>query len=170
MEATAIATNTEVASPLTDFQKDALIVAEKELEALKAKMEDQKYLVDLDKKDVQAIADFIQNDAQWKFTEALGIVEASKELKKATKDGKLFTKSIAIEAIYYYMSKVEGNGTGTNAKAFATVDDYIRAFKGIANAVERIKADNEKVRHAEFVVAARREGIDPDSSLTTPTE
>jgi hypothetical protein len=31
--------------------------------------------------------------------------------------------------------------------------------------MERVKADNESLRNSEFVVAARREGIEPDSSL-----
>jgi hypothetical protein len=86
-------------------------------------------------------------------------------MKKATKEGKLFVGSLAIEAIYYYLSKVEGKGSSTGTQSFKTAADYIRVLKSITAGVERVKADNEKVRNAEFVVAARREGIEPDQSL-----
>lgn len=154
----------EISSPLTEFQHKALEEAEAELEKLKKEIESRKYLVDVDKNDIKKLEAFILNDAPWKFTESLGIVEVEKEMKKAVKEGKLFTTNVAIEAIYYYLSKVEGKGRNTDATAFDSVDDYLRILKGVTSAIERMKADNERVRQAEFVVAARREGIEPDQT------
>lgn len=152
-------------SPLNEFQLAALTQAENELEDLRKELSTKKYLLDVEKKDVDLLKAFIANDAPWKFTEALGIVEVTRELD-AIKDGKLFIKALAIEAIYYYMSKVEGTGTLPDGKAFPSITEYLRILKAITIGVERVKADNEKLNNAEFVLAARREGIEPDSSIT----
>ena len=156
-------------SPLNEFQQAAITQAEKELEDLRKELSTKKYLLDVDKKDVELLKTFIVNDATWKFTEALGIVEVTKELD-AIKDGKLFIKALAIEAIYYYMSKVEGTGTKPAGSSFPSITEYLRVLKAITVGVERVKADNEKLNNAEFVLAARMEGIEPDSSIGAENE
>lgn len=156
------------AGGLNEFQQEAVKQAEKDLEDLKKEIASKKYLIDITKSEIATLKNFILEDAAWKFTESLGIVEIEKELALAEKEGKLFSKALAIEAIYYYMSKVEGNGNRPNTpKSFTSVSEYIKVLKAITNGVERIKADNEKVNNAEFVLAARMEGIDPDSSVET---
>ena len=157
------------ASPLNEFQQAALTQAEKDLSDLRKELSTKKYLLDVDKKDVELLKNFIANEATWKFTEALGIVEITKELD-TIKDNKLFIKALAIEAIYYYMSKVEGAGTTTTGKSFPSITEYLRVLKAITVGVERVKADNEKLNNAEFVLAARLEGIEPDSSINTENE
>lgn len=171
METTEIKPATTVAqeesnSPLTNFQQAALDAAEKDLENLGKELESKKYLVDIDKNGIATLSTFINEDAPWKFTESLGVIEVDKEMQIALKKGKLFTSSLAIEAIYYYLSKVEGKGRGTDTKAFSSVEQYTKMLKNITNALERVKADNEKYKQAQFVVAARREGIEPDASIT----
>ena len=150
---------------LSEFQVKALKEAEENLEKLQKEFSKKKYLIDLNKQDIEMLANYISNDAPWKFTECLGIKEIDKELKECIKTGKLFISAIATEAMYYYLSKIEGKGTSTNAKAFTNIEDYLRILKSITSCVERIKADNEKIKNAEFVLAARREGIEPDSSV-----
>lgn len=164
METTTV-NEVEAGNSLTDFQKTALDNAEKELETLSNELQSKKYLIDLKKEDIVLLESFNKLDAPWKFTECLGIVEVEKELASAVKAGKLYIGAIAIEAMYYYMSKVEGTGKSTNTESFKNVDDYIRVLKALTLGMERVKADNEKLRQAQFVVAARREGIDPDSSI-----
>lgn len=155
---------------LNQFQQAALEQAEKQLESLKQEISTKKYLVDMKKSDIELLLQFIITDAPWKFTECLGIKEVEKELKQCIKSGKLFTGAIVIEASYYYLSKVEGKGNSTNTETFSHMEDYLRVLKAITNAIERIKMDSEKVREAEFIVAARREGIEPDSSMNQPEE
>lgn len=151
---------------LNEFQLEAIAQAEKDLEDLKKELSTKKYLIDIDKNDIATLKKFILEDAAWKFTECLGIVEIEKELTVAEKDGKLFSRALGIEAIYYYMSKVEGNGTKpTTPSSFKSVAEYIKVLKAITSGVERIKADNEKLNNAEFVLAARMEGIEPDESV-----
>lgn len=166
MEEQTIEQDLTPVSPLNEFQHAALTQAQNELEDLRKELSAKKYLLDVDKKDVELLKTFITNDAVWKFTEALGIVEVTKELD-AIKDGKLFIKALAIEAIYYYMSKVEGTGTKPDGVSFPSITEYLRILKAITVGVERVKADNEKINNAEFVLAARMEGIEPDSSINT---
>lgn len=165
MESQAIEQNQPQKTELNEFQLAALKEAEKQLENLKKENSAKKYLVDLKKQDIELLSKFICNDAPWKFTESLGIKEVNKELQEAIKSGKMFSTAVAIEATYYYLSKVEGKGTSTNTTAFAHIEDYLRIIKSITNALERTKVDTEKVRQAEFVVAARREGIDTDDTI-----
>ena len=154
-----------IANQLNDFQKSALEEAEKQLESLRKEHSTKKYLIDLKKDDIVLLSEFISTDAPWKFTECLGIVEVAKELDTCVKSGKLLTSAVAVEAIYYYMSKVEGKGNTTNSNSFVKLNDYLRVLKAITTGLEKIKADSEILKNAEFVVAARREGIEPDSSL-----
>ena len=163
---TPVVDQNEVVSPLNEFQKTALESAEKELEAIKNNLASKKYLIDIKKEDIVKLQKFNDNDAPWKFTESLGVVEVEKDLKKAAKDGNLYIGAVAIEAIYYYLSKVEGKGKTTNTVAFENVEDYIRVLKAITSGMEKVKMDNDKLRNAEFIVASRREGIDTDISAT----
>ena len=154
-------------SQLTQFQQEALDEAEKELESLKKELETRKYLVDLDKNLIKVLQNFIYNDAPWKFTEALGIIEVKKEFVAVEKTGKLFIKGLTVEAIYYYISKVEGNGLTTKSSSFTTIESYLAVVKAITTTLEKIKLDNESLREKEFTVAARREGLNLDSEETT---
>ena len=156
-------TTEQPVSSLNDFQINAVEASEKDLEVLRVELSTKKYLIDLKKEDIALLVKFNEKDAAWKFTECLGIVEVEKQLKDATKESKLYTGAIVIEAMYYYLSKVTGKGKGTDTEAFKDVTDFIRVLKAITNGVERIKADNEKLRNQEFIVAARREGINTDS-------
>lgn len=151
---------------LNEFQMKELKKAEENLEKMKHELSTRKYLVEMKKEDIQLLLDFIEKDAPWKFTECLGIVEVQKDLRACLKAGKFFATAVAIEATYYYLSKVEGKGIATCSSSFKHVDDYLRIIKAITGGVERIKADGEKIKNAEFIVAARREGVEPDASLT----
>lgn len=159
------AVSVEKKPELNEFQISALKDAEQKLEDLRKEHSIKKYLVDIKKEDLTILSNFISADAPWKFTECLGIIEVSKQLKECSKSGKFFTGAIAIEAIYYYMSKVDGKGNTPSSASFGDIETYIRILKGITGAIEKIKADSEIVKNAEFVAAARREGIDPDSSI-----
>jgi hypothetical protein len=140
-----------------------LEIAEKERNEIKEKVENFIYEVDLNADDVKILQSFILRDAPWKFTESLGILEIEKELQVAVETKtKIKTKALGIEAIYYYLSKVEGNGKSVKSTSFKATEDYIRVLRGISQAKEKIEENNEKLNRAEFVLAARREGIEPE--------
>lgn len=160
-------TNEPDSNELNEFQLKVLADAEEALEKMEKEHASKKYLIDIKKNEIEKLSSYILNDAPWKFTECLGIKEVEKDLKECIKTGKLFLSGIAVEAIYYYLSKVDGAGIKTNTSSFENIDQYLSVLKPITGGIERIKADTEKMENARFVVAARREGIEPDSSLIT---
>jgi hypothetical protein len=105
----------------------------------------------------------MKNEAPWKFTESLGIKEVQKELDACQKSGKLFMNAISYEALYFYLSKMEGKGEHVVSEAIKTLDEYLEILKSI-NVVRNVIAnENEKLKHMEFVVASRAEGIEPEA-------
>jgi len=155
------------ANELNEFQANALREAEEQLEALRKEISNKKYLIDLNKKDIDLIEKFNALDAQWKFTECLGVIELEKEIRNAKKEKVFYANAVAVEAMYYYLSKVEGRGKTTNTETFENVDDFIRVLKAFTSGKEKIKTDGDRLSHAEFVVAARREGIEAESPVET---
>lgn len=148
---------------LTEVQKEAFIQAQKDVDDFDKELATKKYLVDLTKEDVIVIQNFIERDAQWKFMESLGIGEVLKELKTSVdKNGKVFIPAVAVEAIYYYLSKVEGVGNTVNSASIGTVDVYLRLLKAVNNARSSVATDNEKKKRLEYVLTCRAEGLDPE--------
>ena len=157
-----------VETPLENFQKTALENAEKDYKTLKERMDNAVYVIDIDKKSMDLLFDYIMKDAPWKFTECLGILEVEKELRANYKAGKFSGSPVALEAIYYYMSKVQGNGKFTDFASFKSIEDYLKVLKPISAAIEMIKMDTEQLKKAEFIVSSRREGIDTAEKLDAP--
>jgi hypothetical protein len=157
----------KVESAKSDKEQDKLIKeAEENLKALREEMATKKYPIDLKVDGMKMLLTFITDDAKWKFTECLGIIEVEREINDCIKTGKVELPAVAVEAIYYYMSKVEGEGKNPLTTSFKTLDQYINILKEITGGIELIKADGEKIREAEFILAARREGVDTDTSVT----
>jgi hypothetical protein len=151
---------------LTDIQQEAAKEATAELEALKAELETKKYFMDLTKSEIQILRGFITEDAPWKFMESLGIREVDNQLSKSVeKNGKAFIDAVTIEAVYYYLSKVEGVGGKVNSPNIGTVDVYLKLLKATNGVRNAVTADNEKLKHLEYVAACRLEGIEPEAII-----
>lgn len=90
------------------------------------------------------IVSFLTHDAKWKFSEALGIGEAINQVESALsniKKGKtkeLLVPSLALEAIYYFMTKVEGEGV-------ESANNFIKLLKPVSDALGRSKNDRSKI-------------------------
>lgn len=89
------------------------------------------------------LLDFIKLDAQWKFSEALGIGECVRQYELASKNIKsgktkeLMIPALALEATYYFLTKVEGKG-------LVSANTYVNhLLKPITDALGRSKADRE---------------------------
>jgi hypothetical protein len=146
---------------LTDVQREALENSQKELEAYRADLETKKYLAEVKADGVKALLEFMKTEAPWRFTESLGIKEVQKELETCVKNGKLFMNAISFEALYFYLSKMEGKGETVTSRAIPTLDMYLDLLKSINVIRNIISAENEKLKELEFVVASRAEGLEP---------
>jgi hypothetical protein len=109
----------------------------------------------------KALRQFIQNDAQWKFTESLGILESARVLDeqvkalsvKDTEAKELTLTAITIEAIYYFLTKEEGKGL---SKAASYVNNLLRP---ISEALSVSKADREEINQMERDLGTLQDAI-----------
>jgi hypothetical protein len=131
----------------TEKRKAQLADMSKQLEAKIEKtskdLETKLYIIQGGKTAGENLLAFIKNDAQWKFSEALGIGECVRQYESAVKNiesGKtkeLMIPALALEATYYFLTKVEGKG-------LVSADTYVNnLLKPITDALGRSKADRE---------------------------
>ena len=128
-------------------------------------LETKKYIVDGELTSGNAILNFLKTEATWKFTEAKGIVEAVKQIQAAI-DGitskkvkHLLVDSTALEAIYYFLSKVEK--TGLEAAAFY-IDNMVLP---VSNALGRAKEDRMELDQLQRDRASLEAAIDSGADL-----
>lgn len=124
---------------LTEMSKQL----EEKIEKTSKELETKLYIIQGAETAGENLLGFIKNDAQWKFSEALGIGECVRQYESAIKNIKsgktkeLMIPALALEATYYFLTKVEGKG-------LATADTYVNnLLKPITDALGRSKADRE---------------------------
>jgi hypothetical protein len=124
-------------------RKKLLDILKKKLEDLDTELENKLYLVEGKQEIAEKLKNFIINEAEWKFSESIGIIQTEEDLSKCIKDlssGKrkeLMLSNLAIEAIYYFLTKVTGKGIETSKT-------YLELLKPISDSLSRAKADKEK--------------------------
>jgi len=134
------------------------------IEAKEKEIENKKYIIEGGTKTASSILNFLKEDASWKFSEALGVIEATRQIEDAQKDilknktKELLIPALAVEAVYYFLTKVEGKGL-TNATSF--VNDLL---KPVTDALSRSKNDraeiDQLVRDRGTLESAIDSGID----------
>lgn len=122
------------------------------------------YIVEGGKVAGESISDFLTNKAQWKFSEALGVVEAVKQVNdsldkiKTGKTKEFMITSLPLEAIYYFMTKAEGTGLA-EAESFV-----LSVLKPVTDALQRSKQDRDAldqlVRDRGTLESAIDSGVD----------
>jgi hypothetical protein len=134
------------------------------IEAKEKEIENKKYIIEGGTKTATAVVNFLQNEASWKFSEALGVIEATRQVEEAQKEilkGKtkeLLIPALAVEAIYYFLTKVEGKGL---IHATSYVNELL---KPVTDALSRSKNDrteiDQLVRDRGTIESAIDNGID----------
>ena len=111
------------------------------IEKTEKELGEKLYIIEGKQDTANHIIDFLHHRAEWKFTESLGIMECIKQIKdseKKLKEGKskeLMVPSLALEAIYYFLTKVEGKGY---TEAYDFVNNLL---KPISDSLGRSKND-----------------------------
>ncbi len=125
---------------------------EKKLEVAREEVKQKTYHVSGGLPVAKYLYNFIKNDAKWKFTESLGIMESARILhdqikqfedKSNTEKKELELTAVTIEAIYYFMTKEEDKGL---PKALNFVNNLLHP---ISEALQNSKADREKINQME---------------------
>lgn len=152
-----MAVKNEERQKMVDLLTAKIADAEKSLQT-------KKYIIEGGLAIADSITMFLTEKAAWKFSESLGIMESVKQVEEATKainTGKvkeLFVPSLALEAIYYFLTKVEGKG-------LAEAKSYIEVLKPVSDALGRSKADREVIDQLIRDQATLESAIDGGADL-----
>lgn len=110
------------------------------IEQREAELQNKKYILEGKAEFAAQLLDFVKFEAKWKFSEALGVLESVKQLEEAIKSlrskktTELMLPSLVIEAVYYFLTKVEGTG-------IVQAQKYVDMLKPISDALGRSKQD-----------------------------
>jgi hypothetical protein len=142
---------------------DAIEKLEKTIEELKASLKNKVYKVTSDETIGNALLSFIKNEAKWKNTESLGIIEISKQIEKFTssKEKKLMMDSTGVQALYYFIGNFEGKGLDSAISYVNTL------LKPVSDTIRRIEKDKNELEHLEFQKASLEQGITPENAEET---
>lgn len=136
-----------------------------EIQTLQEKLEKKGYIVEGGTKRADILVDWLTNDAKWKFNESMGVIEAIRQIKVAAdaiskgKTKELYLPNLCLEAVYYFISKVEGVG-------LEQADFYVtELLKPIADGLGRAKVDKDSIEAKGFELASYENGIDPTKEI-----
>ncbi len=109
------------------------------------------------KEDLENFFSFMENNAEWREKEALGVIEICKVIDKAKKEGikqeTLYMSALPLEASHYFLSKTSGKGLSEAKK-------FISMLKPFSQSLESTKADAAEIQGLEKELAAAQQGID----------
>lgn len=133
---------------------------EEKLNKFREELENKNYLVEGGLATAKGLQDFVTNSAKWNFSEAMGIIEVSRQLETCVKElesGKrkeLMLSNLSLEALYYFLSKENGTGLQSALAYFNTT------LKPVLDALSRAKQDKEKKDQMEKDLATVLHAID----------
>jgi hypothetical protein len=143
---------------LSRLNQDRINAAEENLNNAKRKLSTKVYAVQFESdSQIEQYVSFMQQDAEWREKEALGVIEICKVIDKLKEDGIknniLYLQALPLEASHYFISKQSGKGL-TEAKRF------IELLKPFEQALESAKADAREIQDLERELAAAQQGIE----------
>lgn len=128
-----------------------------ELEKMQQILDSKKYIVEGKKEIANDLLQFIKDNAKWRFTEALGIIEVAKMLTAFIEDNKqkeLMLGPLEVEALYYFMSKHEGVGINE-------AQHFVKMLKAINPAKGHKEQDSKRYEDLSFRLNSVKHGVDP---------
>lgn len=138
---------------------------EKEIEKKNAELENKLYIIEGGVSTANDLINFLEHEADWKFTESMGIIEAVKEITKArenvskAKVNALLFSPLTIEATYYFLTKYEGKGLD-QAKYY-----YEKLLKPVSEALSRSKADRTQLDQMQRDLATIENAIENGANV-----
>jgi hypothetical protein len=155
------------ASNEIDFQTmnpDSEILIDKDLvESLEKKISDKKeeikskvYAVSFSEELLVKYEKFINEDADWNSTEAIGVKEISKTVQKLKKEGVnngvVYMGALPLEATHYFISKSKGKG-------LKQAETFLELYKPFDQALSDAKKDASEIKDLEKQLAAAMQGV-----------
>lgn len=149
---------------MTAEERNELIGAlQQEVESRNREISEKYYLVEGGAAIGERFIKFLTKEAKWKFTEAVGVIEATKEVMAATAIAKtskdLLLQVLPLEALWFFINKMEGVGL-PEAQYF--VDNLL---KPVAETLGQVKFDREAVNELLMRQGALEAGADFEKEL-----
>ena len=157
-EATLKVEKASVSSMTAEDRAKEIAALQTEIETRNREMETKLYIVEGGSETGEKLLKFVTEEAQWKFTEAIGVVEMTKEIEDATANAKggkqLFLRVLPLEALWFFINKVEGVGL-EKAKYYA-----MNLLKPVGDALARVKADRDAINELMMRQGSLEAGTD----------
>jgi hypothetical protein len=129
---------------------------EKEVEDKKRENREKLYAISMNSSLLNRYEEFVRNEVEWNSTEALGVIEISKQIQKIKgekiKDNVIYMGALPIEATHYFLNKVKGTGV-------QEAMDFINLYRAFDTVLKDVKVDNQIVQELEKKLAAAMQGI-----------
>lgn len=130
---------------------------ETEYKATKADNKKKVYGVELSAETRQDILDYMTNDVEWSFMEAVGIPKiVSVVEKEEIKNGSMYLPGLELEALAFYLSKFRGKGLA-DAKRFLAMNEAINEAYGLR--AEDNKVENTLKQKLDYLKGALAQGL-----------
>ena len=143
---------------LSRIDQKRIDACQKAVDEAKEKISRKVYAVQFSaKEDLDNYIDFMENEAEWREKEALGVIEICKVIEKIRKDGiqqnTIYLSALPLEASHYFLSKKSGKGLSEARKVIGMLKPF-----GIA--LESTKADAAEIQGLEKELAAAQQGLE----------
>lgn len=143
---------------LSRIDQKRIDACQKAVDEAKEKISRKVYAVQFSaKEDLDNYIDFMENEAEWREKEALGVIEICKVIEKIRKDGiqqnTIYLSALPLEASHYFLSKKSGKGLSEARK-------FIGMLKPFGIALESTKADAAEIQGLEKELAAAQQGLE----------
>jgi len=143
MSNTTVVSNKEAIAEKNEQRQKMVDLLTERIEKTEKELVDKLYIVEGGKESGNAVLEFLTNKAKWSFSESLGVIEAVKQVNisldkiKGGKTKEFMIGSLPLEAIYYFMTKLEGTG-------LAEAEGFVMSLlKPVTDALQRSKQDRE---------------------------
>jgi hypothetical protein len=162
-EATLKVEKTSVREMSAEDRAKEVAKLQEEVDARNREMETKLYIVEGGAETGEKFLKFVTEEAQWKFTEAIGVVEMTKEIEDAVANAKggkqLFLRVLPLEALWFFINKVEGVGL-EKAKYYAN-----NLLKPVGDALARVKADRDAINELMMHQGSLEAGADFEAEV-----
>lgn len=145
--------------PKSKINPEVIEKLQKAIDEKITELDNKKYLIPGGDEIAKLIKQFIVKDAKWRFTECLGIIEINRAMHEFISDTtkkELMVTPLTLEALYYFMSKHEGEG-------LPSAEKFTSMLKSINQAKHRADEDKKEFEQMKFRMQSLQHGVDPDN-------
>ena len=141
---------------------------EKEYNATKADHKKKVYGIELNEETRLDILDYMNNDVEWTFMEAVGVPKICGAIEKEkVKNGVMYLPGLELEALAFYLSKYKGKGKEAAVK-FLAMNEAINAAYGMRAGDNKVESTLKQ--KYDYLKGAYEQGLTAETDVDATTE